>query len=125
MSDLRALAARYCSLSDELDAVRSEMVAALGNGHAPEKPPPGAKPNFTKPRVRAEGAQPKVHPNAARASEIEASILEVIRQQPGIRVTQIAKATASKSSSTVQRLARLAGNNRVQRDAEGGYVLPI
>ena len=138
MTDLRALAGRFVALTDELALIRTEMHKALSNGEAPHATGADASNGALEPKRPFLAAQhagagnraktrrtPKAHPNAIRAREIEAQIIEAIKAQPGITTTAIARATASKTSSTVQRLARLAGSNQIHRDPQGGYALPV
>ena len=119
-SDLRELAARYCALSDELDGVRREMVAALGNGHAPSVPAKEPAVPFATPTAGRKKPPKTLHPNAIKFAEMSETILAQLRLKP-CSTMEIAAATQAKGSTTVERLKKMKARGLVQRDAQGLY----
>ena len=109
--DLLALAAKYVALTEEIEDVRRAMLACLANGagEQPAHPPQAGRPGGT-------GSQPN-HPNALKAQEAEAQIVELLRSTPGLGPSQIARETGSKVNTVSQRLARLQskGDDRTTR----------
>jgi hypothetical protein len=108
MSDLVVLARRYVALSDQLEAVRGEIAKAVLNGGGGEPVRP------TRP-ARAPGGGQSNHPNAQAAAQEETKIIALLKDQPGLRTTQIAKATESKVNTTTQRLARMRDKGAIIR----------
>jgi hypothetical protein len=113
VSELVALAEKFVRLSNELEATRGEMRRLLLNGAGGEidaRPTTaGDRPGkqSAKPKTPRRAAPAKPHPAAAKAAEIEERIMAMLKERPGMRVSDIAKATASKTSTTVERMKRL------------------
>jgi hypothetical protein len=118
MSDLVELARRYVATSEELERLRDQIKLAVLNGSTPE---PEAKANFTKPAVRRAAGN---HPNAIKAAKMDSQIADLLRATPGLMTAEIAKATGSRTSTTVERLKRMVTRGLAQRDESGGYSAP-
>ena len=102
MSELVALAERFVRLSGELDATRDAMRRLLLNGAGDKPDTPFAKPVRSKP-----GGSKQKHPHAIAAAAAEGKIIEVLRSTPGMKTTEIARATGSRTNTVSQRLARM------------------
>ena len=118
MSELVALAERFVRLSGELDATRDAMRRLLLNGAGAEPVRP-TKPARSKPG----GVEKQKHPHAIAAAAAEGKIIEVLRSTPGMKTTEIARATDAKVNTTTQRLARMLDRGAIIRDgADGGWT---
>ena len=113
MVDLVGLAQRYVALSSELEDVRNQMRLALANdgGEAPARPTQGS------PR-KAAGQE---HPAAKKAAVVEGEIMALLRDKPGVGTAEVARATASKTSTTVERLRRLREKGMVTGGGNAGW----
>lgn len=130
--DLRALANRYVQLSDDLEQVRRSILKALrptGNGAIESNDSPFAQParssssGMKKARSsNRSSAGSSQHPNAKKADEAAAQIVALLRSKPGMRAAEIARETASRPNTTVQRLERMRERGQVQRDDQGAYA---
>jgi hypothetical protein len=133
MADLKALAEKFVTLTVELEATRRQMLAALRNGAGGEP----TKLNFTRPARSPSGgkkskpSKPSLkssaqsnHPNAIRSAKVDQEIVAMLRATPGLKTMEIAKATGSKTSTTVERLKRLMARGMAQRLGDGGYSAP-
>jgi hypothetical protein len=105
------LARRYVACADELEGLREQIKLAVVNGEGPP---------FVKPARASGGSQPN-HPNAVKAAEAEAAILELIRSRPGQSSAELARATDTKPNTMVQRLDRMRGRGEVSRGDGGGW----
>jgi DNA-binding IclR family transcriptional regulator len=56
------------------------------------------------------------------AAEAETRIIEVLKDRPGMKTTEIAKATSSKANPTVQRLQRMQTKGLIERDEANGWT---
>jgi predicted Rossmann fold nucleotide-binding protein DprA/Smf involved in DNA uptake len=112
LTDLRALAERYVTLEREIAEVRNAMRHALGNGvdAAPNPPPARSKPGGS----RAEAL--------AQAAEAEQRVLALLKDRP-MKAAEIARQTASKVSTTAERMNRLERRGMVQRAIDGAWSL--
>jgi DNA-directed RNA polymerase specialized sigma24 family protein len=122
MSDLVELARRYVAASDVLESLRNEIRRAVlnGGGEKPEAP-------FSRPARPSGGKSTKAqaqarHPNALKAQKVDQEIVAMLRDRPGLKTMEIAKAMDSKTSTTVERLRRLTARGQVQRDEQGGWA---
>jgi hypothetical protein len=113
--DLLALASKYVSLTGEIEDVRRAMLACLTNGAADAARTP--RPMQARPK-------PGSHPNALKAAEAEAKMIELLRASPGMRTTAIAQATGAKKSTVTERLRRLQARGQVERGEEGDWTAP-
>jgi hypothetical protein len=118
MSDLLILASKYVALTGEIEDVRRAMLACLTNGAGanPVPPTPAKRPG-------AKGPQPS-HPNAIAAQEAERKIVELLQATPGLKTSQLAKATSSKTNTTTERLRRLKARNLIMPAEGGGWAAP-
>ena len=92
------LARKFVELSDQLEATRGEIAQAVLNGEGPrENPTPAQRPG-------GKGSQSN-HPNAAKAAEAEAKILELLKARP-MKMAEIVAAMEAKQSTTSERLRR-------------------
>ncbi len=106
------LARKYVALSDQLEAVRGQIARAVANGAAGE----AARP--TQPARSSGGSQ---HPNALKAAEVEARILELLKARP-MRMAEIAVETEAKQSTTSERLKRMRERGLVAL-ADGAWAI--
>ena len=114
MTDLVELARRYVTLSNQLEAVRGEIARTVANGAAGEASHP------TQPARSSGGSQ---HPNALKAAEAEALIIERLKEQPGMGTAELARATDSKVNTTTERLKRMKVKGLIERDtASAGWA---
>jgi hypothetical protein len=120
MSDLVELARKYVTLSDSLEAVRSEIKRAVLNGGGEKPEIPFSRP--ARPSSGSKPAKPSKHPNALAAAEAEAKIVALLRSTPGMRPVEIAKAMAARPNTILQRLQRMQERGQVERDAQGVYA---
>jgi hypothetical protein len=128
MSDLVELARKYVTLSDQLEAVRSDIKRAVMNGGAmaeprvpfsrPARPSGGSKPKARSNRSAAQS----LHPKAIAAARVDQEIVGLLKTKPGLKTGEIAKATSSKVSTTVERLRRMTARGLAQRDGDGAYT---
>jgi hypothetical protein len=121
--DLRSLADRYVRLSTELEETRDEMRRVLANGADPganPTRPAGSSGGKRQARTRA-ASQAKQRPIEIKAAAIEDDILTLLKSRP-MKVSEIAKATASKSSTTAERLLRLQRRGQVERGESGEWA---
>jgi hypothetical protein len=111
------LARKYVALSDQLEAVRGQIERTVANGAAGE----AARP--TQPARSSGGSQ---HPNALKAVEAEALIIERLRDRPGMGTAELARATDSKVNTTTERLKRMKAKGLIERQdgREGGWTAP-
>ena len=109
------LARKFVALSDQLEAVRGQIARAVANGAAGEASHP------TQPARSSGGTQSK-HPAAIKAAEAERAIIELLKATPGMGTTEIARATDSKTPTTVERLRRLQAKGVIERDASAGWA---
>jgi hypothetical protein len=91
--------------------VRREMLACLTNGGGANPVRPTSAPRRGEPASQ--------HPNAAKAAKIDEKVIGLLKDQPGMKVNEIAKLTASKTSTASERLRRLRARHLVA-PAEGG-----
>jgi hypothetical protein len=105
------LARKFVALSDQLDEVRDQIKHAVvnGSGGKPEAP-------FTSP-ARQGG-------NNQKAAAEEAKIIDLLRSSPNLKTAQIAKATASKTSTLSERLRRLKVRGEVTGGGNAGWTTP-
>ena len=97
-------------LSGELEATREAMKRLLMNGAgdvAPTQRPTQAR--LSKPGELK-------HPNAIAAQKAEAKIIELLETSPGLKISEIAKATSSKTTTTTERLKRLRAKGLATND---------
>jgi hypothetical protein len=106
--NLIQLAERYVRLSGELDATRDAMKRVLMNGGGESLP---VRPSSPAAR-RAAGQR---HPKAIAAAKIDEKIIGLLKDRPGMKVGDLARATDSKTSTTSERLRRM---------RERGFVAP-
>jgi hypothetical protein len=90
------LARRYVAVSDELAVIRGEIRKAVLNGGAGEEP----QIPFTRPARVSGGVQ-------RPAKEAEGAIVELLKEQPWLGTSAIAKALGAKVVTTQDRLRRL------------------
>jgi hypothetical protein len=111
MSDagLVDLAERFVRLSSELDATRDAMRRLLLNGAAEPGP-------FSLP-VRRELA-------GKGTAEAEARIIELLREQPNLGTSAIAKAMSANIATTQDRLKRLRSRGEIEGGQGGGWRTP-
>jgi hypothetical protein len=116
VSDLVTLAKRFVALSEELEAVRGEIRRCVLDGveEAPVRPP-------IKPAGRKHPAGQE-HPAAKKAAVVEAEIMALLRDKPGTGTAEVARATASKTSTTVERLRRLREKGMVTGGGGEGWT---
>jgi hypothetical protein len=119
-ADLVALAEKFVRLSAEIEDVRRAMAAALGNGADSHPPPPFERP--ARPGARPGPKPGAAHPAKARAAKAEAQIVALLQEKPGCRTAQVAEATASKSSATIDRLRRLRDRGLVSGGGAEGWT---
>jgi hypothetical protein len=113
--DLLVLASKYVALAAEIEDVRRAMLACLTNGAGanPVPPTPAKRPGVNGPKPS--------HPNAVAAAKAEEAIIELLREQPGLKSTQIAKETKSKASTVTKRLKRLKARGQVAGGGDDGW----
>jgi hypothetical protein len=121
--NLVTLAETYLVLEKQIADVRNRMRMALANGAGDTEARPPTQPvrssgGRTKPKPKAtqHPAKPKHPPHAevlAKAKEAERQIADLLRSRPGLRPAEIAKATASRPSTTLQRLQRMLDRGEV------------
>ena len=108
--DLRALAEKYVALSAEIEDLRCAMLTALTNCA-------GDAPRPIRPAWQSSGGP---HPKAIATTQAEDQILGLLKQQPGMRTTELVKATGAKGPTVTERLRRMKQRGAVQRDAANG-----
>ena len=108
-------------LSGELDATRDAMRRLLLNGAGDKPDIPFAKPARS-PGGKSKSELQSNHPNALKAADAEAKIIEVLRSTPGLRTTQIAKQTHCKVNTTTQRLQRMKDRGVIERLDDSGWT---
>ena len=114
MGDLIDLARRYVALNDELETVRDQIKRAVMNGGAdPPKAP------FARPARSPGGSQ---HPAAIKAAEAEQTIMVLLKDRPGMRTSEIARKTSSKTTAVNPRLQRLRSKGLIERDEANGWA---
>jgi hypothetical protein len=114
-AELVQLAERLVQLDRETAEVRSEMLRLLSNGADPNPPP------FERP-ARPGSKTGSNHPAKARAAKAESQIVALLQEKPGLRTAQVAEATASKSSATIDRLRRLRDRGLVSGGGAEGWT---
>jgi hypothetical protein len=112
VSDLRALAQRYCELETEIETVRRAMLATLSNGAgtAPARP--------TRPAGKSGGKRQSREAVMEAAQLAEAEIVRALNDHP-MATGEIARHTQAKTSTTVARLQRMQERGTVSRSDEG------
>jgi hypothetical protein len=111
--DLRALAEKYVALNGESDDVRREVLACLTNGGGAKPVRPTSAPRRGEPASQ--------HPNAAKAAKIDEKVIDLLKATPGMKVSELAKATSSKTSTTSERLRRMRARQLVAPVDGGGW----
>ena len=111
--DLRALAEKYVTLTEEIDDVRRDMLACLTNGTGANPVRPTSAPRRGEPASQ--------HPNAAKAAKVDQQVLDLLKATPGMKVSELAKLTASKTSATSERLRRMRARQLVAPVDGGGW----
>jgi hypothetical protein len=82
----------------------------------------GRSPTLLLPSGGAGRPQPS-HPNAIAAKEAEALIIERLKEQPGLKTSQIAAQTNAKPNTVVERLQRRQAKGLIVReDASRGWT---
>jgi MarR family len=118
------LARRFVACSDELENLRSLIKLAVVNGEAGDKPDTPFVQARSKPggsrRPKAKGS-PMSHPNAL-AAQAEAAIVALLKDRPGLRPSEIARATEAKRNTVTQRLQRLESKGLVAPAQGGGWA---
>lgn len=111
MSGLVELARQYVSLSYQLDDVRNQIKRAVlnGGGDAVVTTRP------IQPARKAGGSKPSPPARIVAAAQAEAKIIELIREKP-LRTSEIARATKSKTNTTIERLKRLRAKGQALSD---------
>ncbi len=59
------------------------------------------------------------------AAEAEARIIDLLRSTPGMKTTEIARATQSKTNTTVERLKRLRERGQVAGGGAEGFTASV
>jgi hypothetical protein len=110
LSDLVTLAERFIRASAEVENIRRAMLSALtnGGGETPKAP-------FSHARQRGGRASQSKHPAAARAAAEEEKILVLLKDQPGLRGSEIARTLDCKANTTAQRLQRMESRGVIER----------
>lgn len=108
--DLMSLAADFVRLSSELEATREAMKRLLLNGAA------GGERPFAR---RVSGGVE--HPNAATARAAEGAIVKLLREQPGLGTSEIARETSSKPVTVADRLKRLRKKGAIVGGGRSGW----
>jgi hypothetical protein len=146
---LVGLAERFVALNSELNATREAMKRLLMNGaetrpnpfaeaerpgekrtqaQLVKQPPQRPKARMqTTPSTRSTPPAPQATSYSQRralAEEAGRKIISLLQATPGMRTTQIAKATNAKTNTTTERLKRLQARGSVQSDGEGGWSAP-
>jgi hypothetical protein len=122
--DLRTLAEKYVTLTEEIDDVRRDMLACLTNGAGanpvrptpPVRSPPGGKSNRSRAQAQAH------HPNAVKSQEIDEKVLTLLRSKGPMKTVEIAAAISSKMSTCSERLRRLRSRQLVIPAEDRGWV---
>lgn len=115
MSELVTLAADFVRLSSEIEAVRRRMLTALTNGA-------GEAATTTRPIQPAKKAGGSKHPNAIAGERTERKIIELLKESPGLKTSELAKAMNSKTSTTTERLRRMKARNLITPAEGGGWA---
>jgi hypothetical protein len=90
------------------------MLACLTNGA-------GANPvRPTSPAARRAAGQ-RHHPNAIAAAKIDQQVIDLLKATPGMKVSDLARLTASKTSTTSERLRRMRARHLVAQLDGGGW----
>lgn len=130
MPDLVQLAEQYVSLTSQLEDVRNAMRLALANGAAggavEVRPTPGGKQpaagktsKTTQPKQPAKPGRAEIRANSAAQDQ---AVVSLLKQQPGLRVGQIAAALQANPTTITERMRRLSGKGQVRRDDGGGWA---
>jgi hypothetical protein len=108
--NLVQLAEQFVRLSGELDATREAMKRLLLNGEGEDPRIP-----FTRPARVSGGVQ-------RPAAEAEGAIVELLKEQPSLGTSAIAKALGAKVVTTQDRLRRLKKRGAVQGGGGDGWT---
>jgi hypothetical protein len=128
--DLVELAERLIRATAEVEDIRRAMLAALtngaGGGEGPKPNPPraqrlGGRESQSKSQSKRSQSQVK-HPNAIRAAAEEAKIVDHLRDRPGLRGAELAKALDCRPNTMTQRLQRLESRGAISRGADGAWT---
>jgi hypothetical protein len=110
------LARRFVALSDELEEVRGEIRMAVLNG--------GGAPHPQSPAVMSGGEQPKTQSDRiAKSQATDEAVMTLLRSNPGMKSSAIARALAANKATTSQRLERLAAKGQISRDESGVWAV--
>jgi hypothetical protein len=108
------LAQKYIALAGEIEGVRDAMKRLLMNGvEGPKENPTPAR------RSGMKGSQPSNKMQVA--AEAERTIIEMLREQPGLRTGQIAAQMQAGSTTTIDRLKRLKGRGQIEGGGDSGW----
>jgi hypothetical protein len=120
-SELVVLAEKFLSLSNELEAVRNAMRAALANGADPShvRPTHAGKRPGKKTEAKAKPAHPDRATVLAKSAAADEALLALLKEKPGARPTEIAEATGAAGTTTSMRLKRLADRGLIERRGDG------
>jgi DNA invertase Pin-like site-specific DNA recombinase len=116
MADVVELARAVCEADDALQAAKEALRIVLLNGAAGDdrRPPPP-------PRSKRPGP-PINQVRAATAAEAEAQIVALLKDRPGLKTSEIVKATGAKGSTVSERLRRLKEKGEVEGGGQDGWV---
>jgi hypothetical protein len=127
--DLVELAKQYVSLTAQLEEVRGEIRKCVLNGAGGDiifRPPTAARRPAKaagKTKAKAKPAHPDRATVMAVARQAEEAIVALLRQNPGLRTSQIVEGTSSQRSSTVaERLKRLKQKGLVSGGGGEGWT---
>jgi hypothetical protein len=110
--DLVSLAQRLVELDREAAEVRAKMKQILLNGADPEPRPTSAE------RSGAKGPPSKAAV-MAQAQAADEQVIALLKEKPGTRTGEIARATGAKGTTTSNRLHRLLDKGLIERRDEG------
>jgi hypothetical protein len=115
------LAGEYVAAHDQLARIRAQMIKLLANGAGGDAEPihptqPGERPAKTKTKSKA--SKPDMR---AAAKALDATTLDLIRAQPGMKTGEIRQALAMKPTTATERLKRLKGRGLIEPTEGGGW----
>ena len=119
---------RLRELQDEVSRLEAARSALAGGRRRPGRPrsvtagTAGASARSTRARTgRRTGAGPRTRPTRRGGNTRAVQALELVRQQPGITIPDLAKAMKIQPNYLYRVLPRLASEGQVKRDGQGWH----
>jgi hypothetical protein len=115
-STVKEIDERLNELQQEVAKLEAARAALVGTRRGPGRPP-----RATRPVTRGTGRRPG-RPRGRRGGNTRANqALELVRNQPGITIPQIAEAMSIEPNYLYRVMPKLVSDGQVRRDGQGWY----